>query len=126
MAQKYGGTFSRRGPDMVMEELATALSSKAAFEFKPLFDIVHASLRARHAASGGEEMLRLRVYEKLQGLVNRGLVKKSIIKGVKEYQGLAALASVLPTAPIEALPTTLPTIPMAALPVIPISTGAVA
>jgi hypothetical protein len=28
------------------------------------FDLVHAS----HAGSGGEEMLRLRVYEKLQGL----------------------------------------------------------
>ena len=33
-------------------------------EFKPLFNVVHTSLRARNAASGGEEMLRLRVYEK--------------------------------------------------------------
>jgi len=46
------------------------LSSKASFEFKPLFEIVLLNLRERNAASGGEEMLRLRVYERLQGLVN--------------------------------------------------------
>jgi hypothetical protein len=34
--------------------------------------------------SGGEEMLRLRAYEKLQNLVTRGLVEKD----GKEYRGL--------------------------------------
>ena len=57
-----------------------------------LFDIVHENLRARNAASGGEEMLRLRAYEKLQNLVARGAVKKN----GKKYKGLpSALASAI-------------------------------
>ena len=57
--------------------MAVVLSNKASYEFKALFDVVHANLRARNAASGGEEMLRLRAYEKLQNLVQAGIVKKS-------------------------------------------------
>jgi hypothetical protein len=83
MKKTFG--FSRRGPDRVTEELATVLSAKASFEFKPLFDLVHANLRARNAASGGEEMLRLRAYEKLQNLVQGGIVKKT----GKKYRGVA-------------------------------------
>jgi hypothetical protein len=82
MKTTYG--FSRRGPDRVAEELAAVLSKKASFEFKALFMIVHENLRARNAASGGEEMLRLRAYEKLQNLVQAGIVKKT----GKEYQGV--------------------------------------
>lgn len=68
------------------------LSRRASFEFKQLFDIVHENLRARNAASGGEEMLRLRAYEKLQNLVARGAVKKN----GKKYKGLpSALASAI-------------------------------
>jgi thymidine kinase len=37
---------------------------------------VFENLKLRNAVSGGEEMLRLRSYEKLQNLVNRGLVEK--------------------------------------------------
>lgn len=62
------------------------LSKKASFEFKALFLIVHANLKARNAASGGEEMLRLRAYEKLQNLVLAGIVKKT----GKEYRGIAS------------------------------------
>lgn len=62
------------------------LSQKASFEFKALFTVVHANLRAINAASGGEEMLRLRAYEKLQQLVQAGVVKKT----GKEYKGVAA------------------------------------
>ena len=62
------------------------LSQKSSFEFKQLFDIIHENLRARNAASGGEEMLRLRAYEKLQNLVQRGMVKKT----GKKYKGLAS------------------------------------
>jgi len=88
--QKKSG-FSRRVPDLVTEELVSVLSQKNSFEFKQLFDIVHEKLRARNAASGGEEMLRLRAYEKLQNLVARGMVKKN----GKKYKGLAsALATV--------------------------------
>jgi len=87
--------FSRRLPDLVTEELVSVLSRKSSFEFKQLFDIVHENLRARNAASGGEEMLRLRAYEKLQNLVARGMVKKT----GKKYRGLAALATLQPAAP---------------------------
>jgi len=78
--------FSRRLPDLVTEELVTVLSRKSTFEFKQLFEIVHENLRARNAASGGEEMLRLRAYEKLQNLVARGAVRKN----GKKYKGLSA------------------------------------
>lgn len=96
MAKKFGGTFSRRGPDALTEELATILSGKDTFEFKPLFTLVYANLRARNLASGGEEMFRLRVYEKLQDLVRKGMVDKVISKGIKEYSGLDSLAAALP------------------------------
>src|SRR5206468_4230782 len=82
--------FSRRGPDIVTEELASVLSRKTSFEFKPLFDVVHANLRARNAASGGEEMLRLRTYEKLQSLVQQGMVTKVMTNGIKKYKGIAS------------------------------------
>ena len=96
MTGNFGGSISRRGPDLVTEELAVALSGPVSFEFKPLFELVHANLRARKSASGGEEMLRLRTYEKLQGLVNRGMVSKTITKSGKHYKGLAALSSLKP------------------------------
>ena len=76
MAILKKNAFSRRVPDLVTEELVAVLSRRASFEFKQLFDVVHENLRARNAASGGEEMLRLRAYEKLQNLVARGAVKK--------------------------------------------------
>ena len=85
MAILKKNAFSRRVPDLVTEELVAVLSRRASFEFKQLFDIVHENLRARNAASGGEEMLRLRAYEKLQNLVTRGLVEKL----GKEYKGTA-------------------------------------
>ena len=75
-------------PDHVTEELVTVLSSRASFEFKPLFDIILLNLRERNAASGGEEMLRLRVYEKLQGLVGQGAVNRTVTGTMKKYKGV--------------------------------------
>jgi tRNA splicing endonuclease len=92
MPKKNG--FSRRTPDLVTEELITVLSRKNSFEFKELFDVIHENLRARNAASGGEEMLRLRAYEKLQNLVQRGAVKKT----GKKYKGLASALATLAAA----------------------------
>lgn len=83
MNQNSSG-FSRRGPDIITEELVAVLLKKDIFEFKALFTVIYANLRARNAASGGEEMLRLRAYEKLQALVGAGVVKKS----GKNYQGV--------------------------------------
>ena len=66
------------------------MSSKTSYEFKPLFDILLANLRERNAASGGEEMLRLRSYEKLQGLVSQGAVDRKVNGTVKKYKGVPA------------------------------------
>jgi hypothetical protein len=88
MAKPTGASFSRRAPDNITEELVAALSSKASFEFKALFAIIFQNLRERNAASGGEEMLRLRCYEKLQSLVNQGAVKKTVTGIVKKYKGV--------------------------------------
>ncbi len=76
--------FSRRLPDHVTDELVNALSKKKTYEFNDLFETVYENLKQRNAVSGGEEMLRLRAYEKLQNLVGRGLVEKS----AKQYRGL--------------------------------------
>ncbi len=70
-------TYFRYRPDLVSEELVAALLGKNSYEFSDLFQAIYEKLRARNATSGGEEMLRLRVYEKLQTLVSQGLVKKT-------------------------------------------------
>ncbi len=93
---KSYGSFSRRGPDIVTEELITVLSGKTTLEFKPIFELLHANLRARNSANGGEEMLRLRAYEKLQNLVSLGKVKKN----GKKYRGVAAAAPKLQANPL--------------------------
>ena len=90
-----GASFRRRIPDNVTEALVTVLSSRASFEFKPLSDIVLSDLRKRNLASGGEEMLRLRVYEKLQGLVGQGAVNRIVAGATKKYKGVAPRLLVL-------------------------------
>lgn len=76
--------FSRRVPDHVTDELVVVLSNQQTFGFNELFEVVYENLKARNAVSGGEEMLRLRAYEKLQNLVTRGLVEKN----GKQYRGM--------------------------------------
>jgi len=71
------------GPDLLTEELVGALSGNSTYEFKPLFTVVYDNLQARRAAHGGEDMLRLRLYEKLQYLVQMGSVEKE----GKNYRG---------------------------------------
>src|SRR6266704_5499021 len=88
MSKRSGITFTRRGPDNITEELIAVLSSKASFEFKPLFEIMLLNLRQRNAASGGEEMLRLRAYEKLHGLVNQRAVNRTVNGITKKYKGV--------------------------------------
>jgi hypothetical protein len=89
MSKRSGISFTRRAPDTITEELVAVFSSKASFEFKPLFDIILLNLRERNLASGGEEMLRLRVYEKLQGLVGQGAVNRTVTGVTKKYKGVA-------------------------------------
>src|SRR5712691_5814586 len=95
MSKRSAISFTRRAPDNITEELIAVLSSKASFEFKPLFEIILLNLRERNAASGGEEMLRLRAYEKLQGLVDRGAGNRTVTGLTKKYKGVAARLAVL-------------------------------
>jgi hypothetical protein len=90
MSKPSGASFTRRAPDNITEELVAVLSSKASFEFKALFDVIFLNLRERNAASGGEEMLRLRTYEKLQSLVSQGAVTRTVTGIVKKYKGVGA------------------------------------
>jgi len=83
------------------EQLAVVLSTKGEFEFKELFEMMQAKLKERKFTSQGDEIMRLRAYEKLQALVNRGLVEKNIGGSGKTYRGLPGLASVMP---VHALP----------------------
>ena len=76
-----------------------ALSGPTRFEFKPLFGLIYARLCASKRASGGEEMLRLRVYEKLQVLVRKGMVSRVLTGDIKEYSGLPSLSAALPVLP---------------------------
>lgn len=61
------------------------LSEETEFlHFNDLFQKVYDNLKKKNAVSGGEEMLRLRAYEKLQNLVSRGMVDKE----ARQYRGL--------------------------------------
>lgn len=77
---------TRRLPDILMEELVTTLLEARTFEFKALFLSVYSSLKTKKTGSGGEEMLRLRTYEKLQNLVREGSATKVAgrYKGVRD------------------------------------------
>ena len=90
MSKRTTASFTRRAPDNLTEELVAVLSSKTAFEFKPLFEILLGNLRERNAASGGEEMLRLRTYEKLQSLVSQGAVTRTVTGVIKKYKGVGS------------------------------------
>jgi hypothetical protein len=84
MSSNFSASFSRRGPDKITEELVAVLSGPKSYEFNPLFLVIQAALLARNATSGGEEILRLRAYDKLQNLVEHGHVKKT----GKQYKGV--------------------------------------
>ncbi len=91
--------FSRRIPDHVTDELVHVLTKPGTFEFNELFGLVYENLKKRNAVSGGEEMLRLRAYEKLQNLVSRCLVRKEG-KRYTGLEGIAAAASINQPKPV--------------------------
>lgn len=80
---KRKGQF-RPAQDFVSEEMVAALLKDMSYDFNELFAVVHAHLRARNAAGSGKEMLRLRMYEKLNIMVAQSLVKKAD----KRYTGV--------------------------------------
>jgi hypothetical protein len=71
----------------VTDSLVEVLSDGETFGFNALFLRVHQSLKLKNAVNGGEEMLRLRCYDKLQKLGSRGYV----LKLNKTYKGLEGL-----------------------------------
>jgi len=77
-------TYLRHGKDNAAAELIAALLQQPTYLFSELFHAVHERLKARKVSNVGEDMLRLRVYEKLQAFVAEGLVNKS----EKRYSGL--------------------------------------
>ncbi len=87
MAIKRAGSFKRRVVDHVTDELVNILSDGESYEFQALFAKTYAALKLKNAVSGGEEMLRLRCYEKLLSLASRGLVMKT----GRNYLGLKGL-----------------------------------
>src|SRR3954466_7830789 len=87
MANTRRTRFTRRIVDHVTDGLVSVLSDGVSYEFKALFTKVYEGLKLKNAVSGGEEMLRLRCYEKLQKLTSRGLVEKKL----KNYRGLKGL-----------------------------------
>lgn len=93
--------FTRRVVDHVTDELVSVLSDGQAYEFKALFSKVYSGLKLKNAVSGGEEMLRLRCYEKLQSMTNRGLVEKKF-KIYRALKGLEQATSVQRFAQIDA------------------------
>jgi hypothetical protein len=93
--------FTRRVVDHVTDGLVQVLSDGHAYEFKPLFTKVYEGLKLKNAVSGGEEMIRLRCYEKLQKLAGRGLVEKKL-KSYRGLKGLEGATSVHTLAKIDA------------------------
>ncbi|MBB5035240.1 hypothetical protein [Prosthecobacter vanneervenii] len=85
-------SFSRRVVDHVTDELVNVLSTGETLEFKVLFGRVFDGLKLKNAVSGGEEMLRLRCYEKILKLTNSGLVEK-IGKSYRGLEGIEAASS---------------------------------
>ena len=69
---------SRKAPDLVTDELIVILHEAGMLEFNEIFQRTVVVMKEKHMSLGGEEILRLRIYEKLQNLVSSGgLVKKS-------------------------------------------------
>jgi hypothetical protein len=87
MATTKRRDFTRRVVDHVTDGVVQVLSDGQAYEFKALFTKMFEELKPKNAVSGGEEMIRLRCYEKLQKLIARGLVEKKL----KTYRGLKGL-----------------------------------
>ena len=85
--------FTRRVPDHVTDELVAVLKDQQTYHFNDLFEMVYQNLKKRNAVSGGEEMLRLRAYEKLQNLVGSAKVHKD----GKTYRGLPGIEMIAPS-----------------------------
>lgn len=102
MVAKKKTSFSRRIVDHVTDELVHVLSSGETYEFKPLFAKVFEGLKLKNAVSGGEEMLRLRSYEKILKLTSCGLVEK-VGKTYRALEGIETASSAHRLARLDAV-----------------------
>lgn len=73
---------SKRVADIVRQEVIDVLLGTGVIEFNEIFLQVSESMKSKNLSTGGEEILRLRIYEKLQTLVSEGGIRK---KG-KQYE----------------------------------------
>ncbi len=80
----------RRSPDAIRCEMLAVLSQADTILFNDIFEGVLAAMKQKGISTGGEEILRLRIYEKLQTLVSQGALHK---RG-KEYKVLDKLISI--------------------------------
>lgn len=68
-------------------------------EFNDIFQRTVIVMKQKHMSLGGEEILRLRIYEKLQGLVSAGgLVKKG-----REYTAQPKLITLKSENPVQGI-----------------------
>jgi hypothetical protein len=89
--------FNRTSIDHITEELVIALSDGESIEFKDLFTKVYRELKRKKAASGSEEVLRLRCYDRLLKLAGSGLVEK---KG-KTFRALPGIEQASSNGPVD-------------------------
>ena len=91
-------SLSAKSRDFLTDEIILILLESKIIEFSDLFGKVVDVLKQKHHHVGGEEILRLRIYEKLQSIVSSGGARK---KG-KTYEVLPKL-EVLDSMSIPAL-----------------------
>lgn len=70
--------------------MLVVLSESDIILFNDIFEKVLVSMKQKGISTGGEEILRLRIYEKLQTLVSQGALQKC----GKEYTVLDKLSSI--------------------------------
>ena len=80
---------SRKTPDLVTDELILILHEAGMLEFNDIFQRTVVVMKAKNMSLGGEEILRLRIYEKLQNQVSAG----GLMKKGREYTALPKLIS---------------------------------
>jgi hypothetical protein len=81
----HGAT--RKPQDQIRAEMLQVLSLAEIILFNDIYEQVFSNMKSKGLATGGEEILRLRIYEKLQTLVSQGALHK---KG-KQYEVLPKL-----------------------------------
>jgi hypothetical protein len=92
MPLQLSRTLPLNRPDHVANELAIVLTANSWCDFQSIFNGVHSNLKVRHGTKENTERLRLRTYEKLQIMVNRGMVKKQRAENGIQYRATERLA----------------------------------